>query len=70
VRGAVVASMVHRMFDTSGARSALLSWLRQRRGLTVMPAAPAEQAADPYEVLADHVQHHLDCDRLLALARA
>jgi adenosylcobyric acid synthase len=70
VRGAVVASMLHRMFDGSAARVALLSWLRQRRGLPVAPALPAEAAADPYEILADHVQRHLDCDRLLALARA
>ena len=69
VRGAVVASMLHRMFDASAARTALLTWLRKRRGLPLVPESSVERSADPYEILADHVQRHLDCDRLLALAR-
>jgi adenosylcobyric acid synthase len=60
-----MATMLHRLFDEDGARAALLSWLRARRGV------PAPQRAadggDPYDVLADHIEAHLDCQRLFAL---
>jgi cobyric acid synthase CobQ len=66
VRGAIVATMLHRLFDTQQARDALLRYLRARRGL---PAAPTQaDQPDPYEQLADHVQRHLDCAKLRALA--
>lgn len=66
MRGSVVATMMHRLFDTQAARSSLLRYLRSRRGLS----APTDVAVapDPYEQLADHVQRHLDCDKLRALA--
>lgn len=67
--GHLVASMLHRMFDGPAARALLLGWLRERRGLPATGATD-EPERDPYELLADHVQQHLDCTRLLTLARA
>jgi adenosylcobyric acid synthase len=64
-RGAIVATMMHRLFDSPGARESVLRWLRARRGL----GAPVAQQppADPYDLLADHVQRHLDSERLRRL---
>jgi adenosylcobyric acid synthase len=67
MRGAVLASMVHRLFDAAPARRALIAWLCARRGVP-LPAAAAEQAGDPYDVLADHVQRALDWPTLRAIA--
>jgi adenosylcobyric acid synthase len=65
-RGNVVATMLHRLFDTQDARDLLLRYLRARRGL---PAASTQaEQPDPYEQLADHVQRYLDCAKLRALA--
>jgi cobyric acid synthase len=67
VCGAVVATMLHRLFDTPEARRRVLDSLRARRGL----AEPVEtvEPPDPYEALADHVQRYVDCDRLRDIAR-
>jgi adenosylcobyric acid synthase len=66
VRGAVVATMLHRLFDTPEARHSVLAFLRGRRGLS----APSvlEAPIDPYEQLADHVQQHVDCETLRRIA--
>jgi adenosylcobyric acid synthase len=64
-RGEVVATMLHRLFDTQAARDCLLAHLRARRGLTA-PQRGAS-AADPYEQLADHLARYLDCDKLRRL---
>lgn len=66
VRGHVVATMLHRVFDRAEPRALLLRYLRARRGLSAPVAQHAE--VDPYERLADHVQQHVDCDKLRALA--
>lgn len=66
VQGAVVATMLHRLFDTPTARASVLQHLRARRGLSA-PRAVAP-APDPYDRLADHVQRHVDCDKLRSLA--
>jgi cobyric acid synthase len=65
-RGAIVATMLHRLFDTQAARDAVLRHLRARRGIAAPEPGPTPP--DPYDQLADHVQRHLDCDRLTALS--
>jgi adenosylcobyric acid synthase len=67
VQGAIVASMVHRLFDAAAARAALLSWLRARRALPP-PLMAAETIADPLDRLADHVHAALDFARLREIA--
>jgi adenosylcobyric acid synthase len=67
MHGAVLASMVHRLFDAATARRAVLEWLCARRGIP-LPSAAAEQSHDPYDLLADQVQSALDWPRLRAIA--
>jgi adenosylcobyric acid synthase len=66
MRGAVLASMLHRLFDDASARRALLDWLRRRSQLPQPPAAG--EAQDPYDVLAERVQGALDWAKLRAIA--
>jgi cobyric acid synthase len=67
VRGPIIASMLHRLFDQASARDALLDWLRSRRGLPA-PIVSADPPPDPYDRLADHLQGALDWPRLRAIA--
>lgn len=64
-RGEIVATMLHRLFDSQAARDQLLSHLRRRRGLTAPQPAPAPP--DAYDQLADQLTRHLDCDKLRRL---
>jgi adenosylcobyric acid synthase len=66
LRGAIMASMLHRLFDDASARSALLDWLRRRHQVPT-PSAAGE-LRDPYDALADHVQAALDWPKLRAIA--
>jgi cobyric acid synthase len=61
---ALMATMVHRLFDHPSARAAFLGWLREHRGLPAAPAAP-EPREDPYERLARELQNALDWPRVL-----
>ncbi|HTU62433.1 MAG TPA: cobyric acid synthase [Polyangiales bacterium] len=62
VRGEIVATMLHRLFDTQAARDRVLEHLRARRGIAA--PEPGPEAQDPYEQLADHLVRYLDCDKL------
>jgi adenosylcobyric acid synthase len=66
MRGAVLASMVHRLFDAAPARRALIEWLCARRGMAA-PSPAQEPLPDPYDLLADHVQGALDWAKLQAI---
>jgi adenosylcobyric acid synthase len=68
VQGSVVASMMHRLFDEAAARTALLAWLRRQRGIEAPPSSAAD-GVDAYAALADHLERHLACDRLLELTQ-
>jgi adenosylcobyric acid synthase len=65
-RGAIVATMVHRLLDRPEARDALLEKLRARRGLAAPAPAPARES--PYDQLATRVTAALDFERLSAIA--
>jgi adenosylcobyric acid synthase len=67
MRGVVLASMLHRLFDHASARRALLDWLRCRSQLPA-PCAATLPGPDPYDALADHVQAALDWGKLRAIA--
>jgi adenosylcobyric acid synthase len=62
-RGHLVATMLHRLLDHPEARALLLRYLRARRGLPETHESTVDNV-DPYERLADHVQRHVDCDKL------
>ena len=65
-RGAIVATMVHRLLDLPAARDALLAKLRARRGLAAPPPEPPR--ASPYDQLAARVTAALDFERLSEIA--
>jgi adenosylcobyric acid synthase len=64
--GRVFGTYLHGIFDNAPFRTAFLNRLRAAKGLPLSPA-PVEPAADPFELLADHLERHLDVERLLAL---
>jgi adenosylcobyric acid synthase len=66
VRGETVATMLHRLFDTQAARDLVLRHLRARRGIAAPELGPA--ALDPYDLLADHLERYLDCQKLRRLS--
>uniref|UniRef100_A0A831XE89 Cobyric acid synthase n=1 Tax=Geobacter metallireducens TaxID=28232 RepID=A0A831XE89_GEOME len=63
--GRVFGTYLHGIFDNAGFRSAFLNRLRRARGLEERPAAEVQD--DPFDLLAVHLEKHLDMDRLLAL---
>jgi adenosylcobyric acid synthase len=65
-RGAIFATMVHRLFDHASARAALLEQLRQRRSLP--PPSAADPSGDPYDRLASQLRSALDWPTLARLA--
>jgi adenosylcobyric acid synthase len=63
--GRVYGTYLHGIFDNVGFRTAFLNGLRRNKGLherhKVIPIK------DPYELLAAHLERHLDMDRLLEI---
>ena len=66
VKGATVATMVHRVLDRPEARDALLAELRARRGLAAPP--PVQEEESPYDQLAAGVTAALDFEKLARIA--
>jgi adenosylcobyric acid synthase len=63
--GLVFGTYLHGLFMVPSAAEALLSYLYSRRGLTF--TGIEEQNEDPYDLLADHFEAHLQMERLLTL---
>ncbi|MRR09739.1 cobyric acid synthase, partial [bacterium] len=63
--GRVFGTYLHGIFDNAGFRSAFLNKLRRAKGLEERPAAEVQE--DPFDLLAAHLEKHLDMDRLLAI---
>lgn len=63
--GRIHGTYLHGIFDNAGFRTAFLNGIRRSKGLRerhkVIPIK------DPYELLADHLERHLDMDRLFAI---
>jgi adenosylcobyric acid synthase len=65
--GRVWGTYLHGFFDNKIIRQSLLARLRQRRGLVTVPEGAESDLDAELDRLADHLQAHLDVDRILAL---
>ena len=63
--GLVFGTYLHGLFLNPSAVNALLSYLFARKGLPFVPLAPAE--SDPYDLLADLFEEHVNMDVIAAL---
>lgn len=65
--GLVFGTYMHGLFQNVPAANALLSFLYERKGLPFEPLAGP--GADPYTVLADLFEEHVDMDAVVAMLR-
>jgi adenosylcobyric acid synthase len=63
--GRVFGTYLHGIFDNDGFRTAFLNRLRMEKGLRTNAAVPARE--DPFDLLAEHLERHLDMEKLLAI---
>ena len=63
--GRVFGTYLHGLFDAHGFRNAFLNKLRREKG---MPAVSSDcNREDPFDLLAEHLERHLDMNRLLGI---
>jgi adenosylcobyric acid synthase len=65
--GRVFGTYLHGIFDNCGFRNAFLNRIRMGKGLQLSSVAMAQ--ADPLDLLAEHLERHLDMEKLLAICR-
>ncbi|MBJ6725420.1 cobyric acid synthase [Geomonas sp. Red875] len=63
--GRVFGTYLHGIFDNHGFRTALLNRLRRARGVAEREATVA--GTDPLDQLADHLEKHLDLERIFTI---
>jgi len=63
--GRVFGTYLHGIFDNDGFRNAFLNRIRKEKGMS--PEAAAAAQADPLDLLAEHLERHLDMARLLEI---
>jgi adenosylcobyric acid synthase len=63
--GRVMGTYIHGIFENSGFRSAMLNRLRRKKGLSTI--TPVSSDADPLELLAVHLEKHLEIPKILRL---
>jgi len=63
--GRVFGTYLHGIFDNHGFRTAFLNRIRREKGLP--PQSEGTSVEDPFDLLAEHMERHLDMDRLLQL---
>ena len=63
--GLVFGTYLHGLFQNPSAANALLSYLSAKKGLPFEPIPL--RSADPYEVLADLFEKHVDMDAIVTL---
>jgi adenosylcobyric acid synthase len=67
VDGRVWGTYLHGFFDNAIIRQSLLARLRQRRGMVTIADAAGHDLDAELDRLADHLQAHLDVERIFAL---
>ena len=65
--GRVFGTYLHGLFDSHGFRTAFLNRIRLEKGLPTLSGDCRRD--DPFDLLADHLERHLDMDRLLRICR-
>jgi adenosylcobyric acid synthase len=63
--GRVFGTYLHGIFDNDGFRNAFLNRIRKEKGLR--PSSVSTAQADPLDLLAEHLERHLDMEKLLAI---
>jgi len=63
--GMVFGTYLHGIFDNDEFRNAFLNRIRMDKGLQPVEVATAQ--ADPLDLLAEHLERHLDMEKLLAI---
>ena len=63
--GRVFGTYLHGIFDNNGFRTAFLNRIRREKGLPTISSECGTE--DPFDLLADHLERHLDMDRLLRI---
>jgi adenosylcobyric acid synthase len=63
--GRVFGTYLHGIFDNDGFRNAFLNRIRREKGMRPETAATAQ--ADPLDLLAEHLERHLDMERLFEI---
>jgi adenosylcobyric acid synthase len=63
--GRVFGAYLHGIFDNRGFRSAFLNRLRREKGLPLLSSN--EGAEDPFDLLAEHLERHLDMEKLFRI---
>ncbi len=66
--GLVFGTYLHGLFQNPSAANALLSYLYTHKGLAFIPIPPS--AADPYDLLAEIFEKHVDMDRIVSLLKS
>ncbi len=61
----VFGTYLHGIFDSHGFRAAFLNRIRKEKGLPTF--SPDKYVEDPFDLLADHLERHLDMERLLRI---
>ncbi|MEA5113100.1 MAG: cobyric acid synthase [Geobacteraceae bacterium] len=63
--GRILGTYLHGLFDNDGFRSAYLNRIRMAKGL---PTVSADcRSEDPFDLLAEHLERHLDMEKLLQI---
>jgi adenosylcobyric acid synthase len=63
--GRVFGAYLHGIFDNHGFRTAFLNRIRREKGLPMQSAE--NRVEDPFDLLAEHLERHLDMERLLRI---
>jgi adenosylcobyric acid synthase len=66
--GRVFGTYLHGIFDNPGFRTAFLNRIRRDKGMPEQ--AEAAQVSDPFDLLATHLEQHLDLERIFEICGA
>lgn len=65
--GRIIGTYLHGIFDNVRFREVYLNRIRQEKGMPLRRGVQKQPQHDPFELLAEQMEQHLDMDRLLAI---